>query len=152
MDRVMLQDTIVRRAGVTARQWHLETREVRCGSEGNKIEFLCRIKSKGGGTTEVLVQIGSQDFATLVGAMCEADRHSAMTTMAAALAREIAQQTGRDATLVQEARKSVVDLAQEKVWQASPGDNDVQKLICNGVKKLVEELSRKVKPKVKAAA
>jgi hypothetical protein len=150
MARVLLQDANVRRAGVTARQWSLETREVRCGSEGKKIEFLCQISSKGG-TTEVLIQIGPQDFATVVGAMCEADRQSAMTTIAAQLAREVAQQLTRDATLIQEARKSVVDLAQKKVWQAPAGDNDSQRLICNGVRKLVEELSPEVKMKGKAA-
>jgi hypothetical protein len=151
MARVLLQDTIVRRAGVTARQWNLETREVRCGAEGKRIEFLCQISSKGGGTTEVLIQIGAQDFATIIATMCESDRQSAMAAMAAELVREIVQQPSRDAALAQEARKAVVDLAQKKVWQAPAADNDAQRLICNGVKKLVEELSPKVKQKAKAA-
>ena len=150
MNRVPLQDAIVQRGGVTARYYTEETREVLCSAK-DKIELLLKISSKGGGTTEVLVKIGPRDFATLIKMMCAVDRQSTMNTMAAELAREVAQQPERDAALAQGARKAVVDLAQKKVWQGPVGDRDVKNLILNGVRKLVEELTPKEKPKTKAA-
>ena len=150
MTDVQLQDTTVRRAGVTARYWSRETQEVRCKTS-NKLELYFEMSSKGGGTTAVLLQIGPKDFAALAKTMCAVDRQSAMAAMAAELAREITQQPEHEAALVQGARKSVADLAQEKIWQAPAGDNDAERLIWKGVSKLIEELSVKQKPKSKAA-
>jgi hypothetical protein len=122
-----------------------------CGAKGQRLESYFHLSAAGGGTTQVLTQIGSQDFVTLARAMCDADRQAAMTTLAAEVAREVAQQSQHDRVMVEETRKSIVDLAQQKAWGAPAEDNYVQELICNAVRKLVEELSTKKKTKAKAA-
>jgi hypothetical protein len=142
MTRVSLQDTTFLRAGATARRWNRETRDVSCEANDDKIELRFKMSAAGGGTTDVLLRIGAGDFATLVKTMCLVDRQSAMMSMAAELASEVAGQPNHDVELMQRARESVVDLAYEK-FRAPQGDVDAQLLIVDGVEKLVEELSTK---------
>lgn len=140
MARASLQDTTVLRAGATARQWSRETQEVSCDAS-DKIELRFEMSAAGRGTTEVLIQIGSRDFSTLVKTMCAVDHQSTMATMATELAREVAAQQEHDATQVQRGQNSVVDLAHAKFSDAAPGHDDAEWFIYEHVKKLVEELS-----------
>lgn len=139
---VSLKDTIVLRAGVTARRWSRQTQEVSCGAS-DRIELRFQMSAGGRGTTEVLLQIGAQDSSALVKTMWAVDRQSTMTTMATELAREVTAQPEHDATRVQNGQNSVVDSAEEKWLDAPSGDDVAESLIYEGVKKLVEELSRK---------
>jgi len=142
MARLSLQDTTVLRCGATARRWNQETRDVSCEANGDKIELRFSM-SASGGTTDVLLQIGSRDFALIAKTMCMVDRQSAMISMAAELAREVAEQPNYDGGLMQRAQRAVIDLAHDKLLQAPQGEDDAQWLILNSVKKLVEELSPK---------
>ena len=140
MARVSLQDTTVFRAGVTARFLNQETQDVSCGAS-NQIELRFEMSAGGGGTTVVLLQIGAQDFSTLVKTMCAVDRQSTMTTMVTELARQVAAQPEHDASRVRRGQNSVVDFAKTKWLDAPTGDDVAESLIYEGVKKLVEELS-----------
>jgi len=87
----------------------------------------------------------------LLKAMCAVDRQSAVSSMATELALQVTRQPEHDAALVLNAKKSVVTLAEKKMQQAPFGEDDAERLIFKGVKKLVEELSPKKKQNVKAA-
>jgi hypothetical protein len=151
MWREPLQDAVVLRRGITARQWTEETRNIKCGKNGKKAELYCEISSKGGGWTAVSIQIGSQDFSALIQSMCEADRHSAMMTLVTELTREITKQPERDAVLVQETQESITELARCKYMEAPHENDHVEHLVYKGVEKLVEELSPRKKRKAKTA-
>jgi len=140
MARASLQDATVLRAGVTARRWNEETQEVSCDAS-DRIELRFEMSAGGRGTTEVLLKSGPQDFSTLVKTMCAVDRQATMTTMATELAREVTEQPEHDETRLRRGQTSVVDFAQAKLLHIAAGNDDVEWLIYERVKKLVEELS-----------
>jgi hypothetical protein len=69
MVNVYLQHSRVFRGGVTARLLDYETSDIRVFNKGDRLEVEFFIDSKGGGQTNLLVEISEKDFPILVKAM-----------------------------------------------------------------------------------
>ena len=94
--------TKVYRGGRTVRERKYETDDVKVDSGGSYrsskeesfrekkvLTFEFSLASKGGGTTDVHISIGREDFALLLDSMVRVDRRAAMVAMSAELAKQI---------------------------------------------------------------
>jgi hypothetical protein len=66
-----LKHSKIYRSGITARAWAHETRECTFGTNAKErsMEFRFCLASKGGGTTEVLLQVGIEDLPQILEAI-----------------------------------------------------------------------------------
>lgn len=71
------------------------------------IQIMFSLKSKGGGITQVRVDIGSKDFDSLITYMVRANRATAMRSMAAMLSNQIAD--GQDLQLRTDLMRSMAE-------------------------------------------
>ena len=85
-----LRDTIVKRGGKRWPRWYGETAEVSIRFLGNrKLGVGFDLPSKGGGDTQISVQIGPGDFPRLVQFMAMIDRQAALEAMSEELSYKI---------------------------------------------------------------
>lgn len=80
-----LNNSSVRRAGVTAPYWNHGTSNI-SAKGNNKLEFDFKLASKGGGTTMVQVQIAPDDFEAVIEEMMKCDQARALKVMSEAIA------------------------------------------------------------------
>jgi hypothetical protein len=130
------------RAGRTARSWNFESNDVKVGTVEAGIRLNFNLSSKGGGITQVQLEVGAQDFAALVFAMVSADRGAAMRVIADALAGEIAKQPEHDRMAVQRGRESVGEAADRAYRQAPTGKDHAERLTSDMVGQLIAELNK----------
>ncbi len=140
-----LQDTVISRCGKTARHTNEETRSVRLSmtagvDEPSKMRLFFLISSKGGGKTEIYVDIGPQDFAHLLEAMVDAARLPTMSAMAALLAKQLGEQPKHDNATRARGRNDLVELAKDKYENAPSDDDAAPQLVYKEVSKLAKEL------------
>jgi hypothetical protein len=105
------------------------------------ISFTFCLSSKGGGVTEVKVEIGPDDFAAIISVMINADRGRAMRDIASALATELANQPDYDKTITRQARESVAKAALHAYQEAPSGRDHAERLVSDVVRQLVETLN-----------
>jgi hypothetical protein len=147
-----LTDAKIERSGVTARTWNFETTDVRLETAGAATCLLFKLKSKGGGVTEVRLTIGPKDFAALAENLVKVDRGAAMGAMAARLAAEIARQGEAERAVARKARESVVEAANEAYQSAPSGRDHAQRLVMEEVRTLVNKLNSPAQPDAESAA
>ena len=144
-----LADTVISRCGKTARYVNEETRVVRLrtksaskseGGSASAVQLFFSISSKGGGKTEVYVDIGQGEFADILAAMVATARPAAMTAMSAELAKQLSEQALHDSVTRERARNAVVDLAKQKYDSAPSDHDDAENLVYKQVAKLAKEL------------
>jgi len=135
-----LKNTRVYRGGQTARNMNFETGEVSLHAP-SLIYFKFTMDSKGGGKTEVRVEIEPDDFPALVAAMMKADRECSMQTMAKALYSEIDKQAVLDQEKIQIGRESVVKAAEQALETAPADRNHAERLAKDMVRQLVDSLN-----------
>ena len=70
---IKLKDTTIRRGGVTSRTWYESHRNCRFGMlrNGKSMQFRFSIASKGGGRTDIQVEVGQADIATIIDHVVE---------------------------------------------------------------------------------
>jgi|SRR6516165_4154593 hypothetical protein len=135
----VLTDSQARRGGATARRWYETVFRLRMDAAG-AIRIKFSISGNNNGETEVEVDIGPNDFPTLLENMCIVDRQAAMAAMSIELSRQIQTQPERDAKTAKAARKHVVELAREKFY-AKPSDADEnERIVMTGVEELSKEI------------
>jgi hypothetical protein len=68
-DAMELKDTVISRGGATSRTWYESYKncEFNISRDGDSLEFTFSMPSKGGGTTDVRMNIGKADVAAIVG-------------------------------------------------------------------------------------
>jgi hypothetical protein len=132
------------RGGLTASHKSLETRHVDIEADRRLTVSFC-ISSKGGGTTEIDLHIGSRDFATIISAMVEADRQSAMEAMSNELARQIGEQPSHDAALMAKGRHSLRRQAQRELHSLSNESKAAARFTLETVEALLERLEAQEK-------
>jgi hypothetical protein len=137
----VLTDSQARRGGATAQRWY-ETVDTVNLHAANAIRIKFSIAGNKGGVTEVEVDIGPNDFSTLLETMCIVDRQAAMQAMSVELARQIQTQPERDAKTAADARSAVHDLALEKFHEKPYGEDENERLIMQGVAALNKEISQ----------
>jgi hypothetical protein len=98
------------------------------------------IKSKGGGTTEIDLKMKPIDFATVIAAMVEVDRQSAMEAMSNELARQIGDQPSHDAALMAKGRHSLRRQAQRELQILSNESKAAARFTLETVEALLERL------------
>ena len=76
----VLTDSQARRGGATARRWYETVFRLRMDAAG-AIRIKFSISGNNNGETEVEVDIGPNDFPTLLENMCIVDRQAAMAAM-----------------------------------------------------------------------
>jgi hypothetical protein len=138
-----LTNATVYRSGRTARSWTHETDKVEIYDERETVRFRFSLASKGGGITDVKLNIGPDDFSALTAAMIEADRGQAMKHMSAALANAISNQPDEDRCVVRNARKSVIEAAEDAFRAAPDGRDHAERLTRDMVQQLVRELNER---------
>jgi hypothetical protein len=131
----------VLRSGVTARYWSHGTDEVDLASNPKSLSIRFRIDSKGGGETEIELNIRPKDFPALLRAMSDTNREATIHAVGEELARQIAEQPQRDRRLAQSVRQGLIDLAKEKT-DGAPADDKDAKTILSGLRRLIEEQVR----------
>jgi hypothetical protein len=131
----------VLRGGVTARYWDPGTDEVDLSSNPKSVSLRFRIDSKGGGETEIEVNIRPKDFAPLLRAMSDTNREATIHAVGEELARQIAEQPQRDKRLAQSIRQGLIDLAKEKL-DGAPEDDKEAKTVLSGLRRLIDEQVR----------
>jgi hypothetical protein len=134
-----LTNTQARRGGATARRWYETVDSVNVSAAG-AIRLQFSISGNNAGTTEVEIDIGPNDFPTLLETMCIVDRQAAMAAMSMELARQIQTQPERDAKTAKDARAELVDLA-ETTFYSKIGDDANERIVMDGTKALNTELN-----------
>ncbi len=137
-----LVNSQVFRSGQTARSWNAGTHEVKVqGDPPSHVVFRFDLSSKGGGVTEIKLEVGTKDFPALLAAMVSADRTAAMLQMANTLANEVQRQPECDEATAKRARRSVLDAAKEAVMHAPKGPKHAENLVRDKVREWVHELN-----------
>ena len=140
---LVLKGTRVQRGGVTARRWYETIPFVRL-TAATELQISFSIDSKGGGQTQLQLEIGPEDFPTLVEAMSLVDRQAAMQAMAAELSRQIATQPERNQRLLRRTESKtgqrIVELARQKYQNKPVGEDERERIVLDGVSELLAEL------------
>jgi hypothetical protein len=111
--RKKLDYAFVYRAGQTARSLNQESTDVLFSAKGNEIRFDFKLRSKGGGISDVQMTVGSWNFPTLLSSMLAIDRELVMCEMAKLLAAEIERQPQLDRATKQLGREAVRKAARD---------------------------------------
>jgi hypothetical protein len=134
-----LSDSHARRGGATARRWYETVDRLGMDAAG-VIRIKFSISGNNNGETEVEVDIGPNDFPTLLEKMCIVDRQAAMAAMSIELSRQIQTQPERDAKTAKAARTQVAELAREKFY-AKPSEKDEnERIVMTGIEELNKEI------------
>lgn len=136
-----LKGTKVRRGGVTARYWYESIDSVWI-SAASQIHIRFAIDSKGGGQTQIQMEIGPEDFPTLVQMMSLVDRQAAMEAMSTELARQVQTQPRRNLETARAARAEVQRLATRRVAEKLFGPNEQERMVSAGVSRLIAEIEK----------
>lgn len=116
-----LQDSKVYRGGRTSRRLTSVGSFVELEARDGRIDLDFGMPSKGGGTTDVKVSLGADDFASIIEAMVKVDRQRALQGLSAILAREIADQPNVDVAISKAVKRSVKDAAENAIAGAALG-------------------------------
>lgn len=98
-----LRESKVFRGGATANRLSRESTDIRVSGfqtrfdEERALHLWLSLNSKGGGTTDVRIDVAPADFGKLLRQMSETDRQIAMAAMVAELSYQIGQQPDMDA-------------------------------------------------------
>jgi hypothetical protein len=134
-----LKDTRVRRGGVTSRQWSGTINSVSL-TTASELRLSFVMASKGGGESDVQMEIGPADFPMLVESMCAVDRQAAMAAMAIELSRQIDLQPQRNIAIRKRTAAKILDAAEEKYYAKPTGQDDRERVIMDGIKEIRSEL------------
>ena len=136
-----LKGTTVRRGGVTARYWYETINSVSI-SAASQINIAFSMDSKGGGRTQVQMEIGPEDFPTLVQMMSLVDRQAAMEAMASELARQVQTQPARNLETASAARAEIQQLALRKYSAKLFGEDEKERTVHAGIGRLIAEIEK----------
>lgn len=113
---MLLDETTILRSGVTARRWNRERGQVSIGSDKGSVFVTFTIPSKGGGTTELRLEMPAGDFKKIITCMGNADRQAAMEAASEVLVSLVAGQPEIDRLNVKKGRDEV-RAAAYKNWE-----------------------------------
>ena len=125
-----LKNSKMYRGGVTSPYRNMETNDIFVTNTSVFLRLQFSISSKGGGNTQILVDINRHDFGSILDLMLETDRQTAMKCMSIKLHDEINKQPAHDKNLIAQSRRDVSELAREKYVEApAAGSDDVERLV-----------------------
>jgi hypothetical protein len=139
-----LKATTVSRGGVTSKRWYEHINSVSINpSTGVQIRFS--MSSKGGGYTDVSVEIRPEDFPTLLETMSLVNREAAMQAMAIELSRQVSTQPERDQKAISLAKSQAAQDIQDRAWSkyfGEPlGQDERGRIVKEGVSEIIGELN-----------
>lgn len=134
-----LKSTRVRRGGVTSRQWSGTINSVSL-TTASELRLSFVMASKGGGDSDVQMEIGPADFPLLVEAMCAVDRQAAMGAMAIELSRQIADQPQRNKAIRKRTATKIREAAEEKYYAKPTGQDERERTVLEGIREITTEL------------
>jgi hypothetical protein len=150
-----LKGTTVRRGGVTAQYWYETIRFVAI-SAASELRISFSMSSKGGGRTQVQMEIRPDDFPTILEMMTLVDQQAAMEAMSEELARQVGLQRERDARSVTETSKRVEEAskrAREEILRRANSkslskmlqckDDERERIVRDGVREIISEIENK---------
>lgn len=152
MMKKKLTNAKISRKGQTARYFDTETENVSLEDLWGSLRFEFTIASKGGGRTQVRLEMGSDDFSMLAQSMVNIDRSRAMLVMAETLCMEVGQQPERDMDTERSGRRSVVNAAEQAYKKAPVGRNHAERLTYDMVQQIVSELDSPGEKKAKSVS
>jgi hypothetical protein len=136
-----LTATTVYRSGQTVNRWNQETEKVKLNTDGNRLELTFCMRSKGGGITDVSVDVGPDDFYALCSEMIRADRNRALKEITSVIANEASKQSDVERMLRLEARESVFEAAENSYLAAPCGSDDVERSARDAVRDIIKNLN-----------
>ncbi len=70
---IQLKDTMIYRGGATAQKWYSTHKdcEFKISPKKNSLQFFFSIPSKGGGTTDIKLEVDPRDIATIFNKIVE---------------------------------------------------------------------------------
>ncbi len=134
----------VKRSGATSNYISFETNNVELEGRPGGLKIRFDIKSKGGGTTELYISIGPRDFPTIIRALADADRSTAMIEMSKELAKQIEDQKKFDVKVEKNAYKKITDISRDRFNSAKGDAEDIEYLVFQRVKKISQDLSSSI--------
>lgn len=135
-----LKQAKVYRGGTSSPYRRHETSQVYLTRFGEACRLSFTISSKGGGTTEIYVDIGPDDFREVATMMTLADRLSGTNALSAVLAEALAKQRDIEENIRKRAHQEVVEFAENKYDDAPFDDNSLEELVKIRVQRLVSEM------------
>jgi hypothetical protein len=143
----ILKDTTVRRGGVSARYWYDTIKSIAINA-GSELRLSFSMSSKGGGYTQVQMEIRPDDFPTILEMMMSVDRQAAMEALSVELTRQIATQPERNAKAIKEAETQARDAierraARKHLLKAFGEDDQRERIVLAGIKEIISEIEAK---------
>lgn len=138
-----LKGTTVRRGGVTSHYWY-ETINGVAIDAASSLRISFSMSSKGGGYTQVQMEIRPDDFPLILEMMAIVNRQAALEAMSGELNRQIITQPARDQKRADESAKHAIESishAAHQKWNAAPyGEDENERIVRNGVDAIIEGL------------
>lgn len=138
----VLTDAEARRGGSTASRWYETVHNIRANAASAAIRLTFSISGNKGGTTDVEVDVGPNDFPTILELMSNVNRQAAMEAMTVELARQVQTQPERDKLTKKAGRDQVQQMAYDIYIDKPAGEDDNERIVKNGVTAIVAELSK----------
>lgn len=153
-----LEHSKIHRSGITARKWVFETRVCTFGInvKGRSMDFRFCLASKGGGTTEVLLQVGIEDLPLVLESIATKFPESAdLLSTSAALANRKNIELLNEARRIQNDESALTqDLinklelvekyVSEKYYEAPSGEDGKEIEARNSVTEVLSKLRNRV--------
>ncbi len=150
----LLKGTTVRRGGVTAHYWYETIHSVSVAAS-SELRLSFSMSSKGGGYTQVQMEIRPEDFPTILEMMALVDRQPAMEAMAAELARQVSIQPEQDAKTneraTRRAREEIQQFARQKYISKASGQDERERIVQTGINQIISEIEAKAAGRISAA-
>jgi hypothetical protein len=137
---IKLDSARVSRGGRTSNTWTREPTEVRLYDKALALKFSLR--SKGGGITDVLLEVDSVDFSSVLASMLKCDRKKTLQLIASTLKDEIEREAELEQAKVRAIRRSVVEAAERAFREAPEGRDHAERLTRDMVTQLVDQLDK----------
>lgn len=129
----------VRRGGVTANRWYDTINDVSIRSADTvRIRFV--MASKGGGDTEVQLEIPPKGFPAILKAMAEVDREATLQAASLELARQLSSPTARQEAFNYEGESRVLDAARRKYRKKAGDDSEREQATYHDVGEIVHAI------------
>ncbi len=146
-----LKNTIVFRGALSGTNLRHETGDVGVTNLNlrglPKLQVSFVISSAGGGQTDIVIDIGEEDYPALLARMLETSKTKVLPIMASAVAHHMKTLPEREEKLRSAGREQVLSKAHEAWRKAPPGEGEIEGLVHKRVDKFVKDLDSNTAPK-----
>jgi hypothetical protein len=133
----MLPNARVRRGGSTAKRWYETINTVNLNYTTEELRINFSMSSKGGGDTDVQVEISPKDFPAIIEAMCAVNRQETLEAMSIEMTKQLASASARYKAFERKGELRILREARAK-YRSKPRDkNENERMIYNAIEAIV---------------